>query len=500
MLIRPNLKDIKVILYYLGRIIVGLGVFFILPIFVGIIFKETAPLYDFLLSSGLCFILGLILIWIFRIKEETVTWMHGMLIVSLSWLVAMFLGAIPLFLSGHYQGYLDSCFEAMSGLATTGLTLTKDLDHLSFTHNFFRHLLMFMGGQGIVLVFLSFLIKTQMGVFKIYVGEARDEIILPNVVSTARFIWIVSITYLILGTLILALVGIKEGLSIPQAIFNGLCIFMAGFDTGGFSPYSQNILYYHSFLYELITIVIMVLGTINFKLHYSLWSGNRKEIVKNIEIISFFTTVMITFSIVILGIVQKPFSQNFLLYFRQGFYQLFSAHSGTGFSNLYSLQIKRWSNLAILGLIVAMGLGGGVCSTTGGIKALRIGIIFKAIVQDIKRILLPESTVLVEKFHHIKEIILEDKHVRSCMIITFCYLFLYFLGALIAVGLGYPFLDALFESVSASANVGLSLGITQLGMPSILKVTYILQMWIGRLEFIAIFTLIGFLVSIFKGK
>jgi len=85
-------------------------------------------------------------------------------------------------------------------------------------------------------------------------------------------------------------------------------------------------------------------------------------------------------------------------------------------------------------------------------------------------------------------------------LITLCYIILYFFGALVAVGLGYPFLEALFESVSASANVGLSLGITQVGMPAILKITYILQMWIGRLEFMSIFTLLGFLVSSIKGK
>jgi len=500
MFIKPVTKDIKLILHYLGRIIVGVGFFTFLPVLVAVLFKEPEPLCDFLFTSGICFILGFILIRLFRIEKE-MGWMHGMLVVCLGWLTAMFLGALPLYLSRHYASYLDSCFEAMSGLATTGLTLVLDLDHLSFTHNFFRHLLMFMGGQGIVIVAISFLIRGYSGAFKMYVGEAREERILPSVISTARFIWLVSFVYLVLGAGILSIIGICEGMKPPLAIFNGLCIFMAGFDTGGFSPYSQNISYYHSFLFEFITLIIMILGAINFKLHYCLWSGNRKEIMKNIELITFVFSSALIFIIVLLGLTQKRGLYPGLLgYFREGFYHLLSAHTGTGFSTLDSSQLNRWPTLAILGLILAMGLGGSSCSTTGGIKVLRIGIIFKTLVEDIKKILLPESSIVVEKFHHIKELILEDKQIRSSLLITICYILLYLGGTLVAVGLGYPFLEALFESTSASANVGLSLGITQVGMPAILKITYILQMWIGRLEFMSIFTLLGFLVAMIKGK
>ncbi|MCM8783125.1 MAG: TrkH family potassium uptake protein, partial [Candidatus Omnitrophica bacterium] len=175
--------------------------------------------------------------------------------------------------------------------------------------------------------------------------------------------------------------------------------------------------------------------------------------------------------------------------------------TGTGFSNLYSAQlIREWPTLAILGLVIAMGSGGSSCSTTGAIKSLRIGVIFKVLSQEIKKILLPESSVVVERFHHIRDVVLEEKQIRSVFLITLCYIFLYMSGALIGVACGYPFLEAIFESVSASANVGLSLGITQPTMPAVLKITYILQMWIGRLEFLSIFTLVGFLWAAIKGR
>ena len=131
---------------------------------------------------------------------------------------------------------------------------------------------------------------------------------------------------------------------------------------------------------------------------------------------------------------------------------------------------------------------------------LRIGIIFKALKEDLKAMVLPEGAMIFEKFHHIKDIFLEDKQVRSALIITLAYLTLYGLGTLVGTFYGYRFLDALFESTSAAANVGLSCGITNPSMPAGLKITYIIQMWAGRLEFMSVFALFGFIVAAIKGK
>jgi trk system potassium uptake protein TrkH len=147
-----------------------------------------------------------------------------------------------------------------------------------------------------------------------------------------------------------------------------------------------------------------------------------------------------------------------------------------------------------------MALGGAVCSTTGAIKMLRIGVIFKALVEDIKRIILPDRAAVVQKFHHIKEIFLEDKQARSALLITLAYIVLYLTGAIVGMFFGYPFINSLFESTSAAANVGLSCGVTSVDMPPLLKFTYIFQMWAGRLEFMSVFTLIGFVIAAIKGK
>ncbi len=274
MITKPTPKDIKIILFNLGKITVALGLFMIIPIITALIFKEWDPMCDFLIGMIVSFIIGLSLITFFKIDED-IRLLHGMVIAAVSWLVAMMLGAIPLYLSGHFTCLLDACFDSMSGFATTGLILIQDIDHLSNSHNMWRHLIMFIGGQGIVVVALAFLMSGASGAFRMYTGEARDEKILPNVVQTARFIWFVSIIYLILGTLALTAVAIFEGITPIKSILHGMWIFMAAFDTGGFAPQSQNILYYHSLPFEMVTIFIMLMGALNF--NFTMPCGQETE-------------------------------------------------------------------------------------------------------------------------------------------------------------------------------------------------------------------------------
>ena len=190
----------------------------------------------------------------------------------------------------------------MSGFATTGLTLVQDLDHLSHAHNMWRHLMMYIGGQGIMIVALTLLVRGVGSALPIYIGEAREEKVLPNVVHTARFIWLVSLVYLLMGTLALSFSAISCGMPNLKALLHGLWVTMAAWDTGGFSPQSQSILYYHNFSFELITISLMLLGSLNFSLHYALWAGKRKEIFRNIETVSFFISVALLFSLSAFGL------------------------------------------------------------------------------------------------------------------------------------------------------------------------------------------------------
>jgi trk system potassium uptake protein TrkH len=276
---------------------------------------------------------------------------------------------------------------------------------------------------------------------------------------------------------------------------------MAAFDTGGFTPQSQNMLFYHNFAFELISVSIMILGAINFALHYVLWTGNRREAYRNIEIITLFMSVVVTLSITAWGVGIRAIYEGAVPFFGKVFYQLISGHTGTGYSTIYARQfVNEWGQLGMLGVTLAMAVGGSVCSTTGAIKVLRFGIIYKALRQDIKKLLIPDTAVLMQKFHHIKDVMLEDKHVRASALILISYVALYLFGTIVTMLYGYSLSEAAFESVSAAANVGLSCGITSPSMPAMLKITYIFQMWAGRLEFIAVLALGGMVLATLKGK
>jgi len=499
-ILKPQLQDIRIIGQYSGRMILGLGMVMLIPLLVALGFGEGAAALDFVIGTSFCLIAGLVLTLSCFTRKE-LTWRHGMVVVSLSWLLAMFFGAVPLYLSRHWAGFLDACFDAMSGFATTGLTLVQDLDHLSNAHNMWRHLMMYIGGQGIMIVALTFLIRGAGSALPIYVGEAREEKVLPNVVQTARFIWLVSLVYLLLGTLALSISAMSCGMPLIKSILHGLWVAMAAWDTGGFAPQSQNILYYHNFTFELITIALMLLGSLNFSLHYTVWAGKRREIFRNIETVSFFISVVILFSLVGFGLAGSGTYPGVFSLFHKGFYQVISAHTGTGYMTIHPRQfVRNWSTLSLLGVTFCMAIGAGACSTAGGIKILRIGIIFRALLQDIKRTMLPRSAVVLDKMHHIKDVVLSERLIRQAALITLTYISLYLLGTLVGVSLGYPLRLALFESVSAGANVGLSCGITTPSMPIALKLTYMFQMWAGRLEFVSVFALLGTVFAFVRGK
>lgn len=500
MILRPDREDYKIIGYYLGKIIIGLGLCELFPFFVAVLFREWKPALDFLFGVSVTFFIGYACVAVCSTKKDLAT-VHAMVVASLSWVAAMLVSAIPLHLSGHYRSFLDSCFEMMSGYATTGLTLVNDLDHMAYAYNFWRHETMFIGGQGIVVIALTFLFKGTAGAFTMYVGEARDEKILPNIIATSRFIWLVSITYLVIGSAALAFAGVRCGLAPAKAAFDSVCIFFAAWDTGGFTPQSQNVLFYHSFVFEVVTVAIMLLGSINFALHYAVWTGNRREIYRNIEPRTLVLTIIATLSITSWGVIWESVFPDRMAFFQKTFYQLISGHTGTGYQTVYPRQfVNEWGPMAMLGVTLAMAIGGSICSTTGAIKVLRIGVIYKALRQDIKQLVMPQTAVMIQKMHHIKDLILEDRHVRNASLILLSYVNLYLFGTIAGMFFGYSLSEALFESVSAAANVGLSCGITLPSMPDILKIVYIFQMWAGRLEFISIFVMGGVLIAALKGR
>ncbi|HEX3047363.1 MAG TPA: TrkH family potassium uptake protein [Bacillota bacterium] len=500
MFIKPRIHDFQLICYFTGKIIIGIGLLMLVPMATAALFGEWPVVFDFIIGLGLALTLGYLMSYIGETDHQP-TWIHGMVTAAFSWLVAMAVAAVPYVLSGHYLSFLDAMFDVMSGFTTTGMILIQNLDHVSNGINMWRHLLTFVGGQGMIVMALTFLVKDAAGGYKLYVGEGKDERLLPSVFNTAKMIWKISLIYFVIGSIALGVAGVIIGLPTVNALLHGMWVYMAAWSTGGFAPMSQNILYYHSFLYENITLIIFVIGSFNFALHYAAWTGNRQEVFKNIETKSFAITVTILTLIGCYGLMKLKVYPEAVALFRKGFYQIISGHTTTGFMTIYTRQfIREWGEVALLAVTIAMLFGGSACSTAGGFKGLRIGIIFRSLIQEMRRMLKPESVVFVQRFHHIGDQILEDKQVRSAALIVIMYVFIFALATMVGVLYGYPILEAVFESASVTGNVGLSIGVTAAGMPDILKITYIFNMWAGRLEFMAILAMIGFIIAAVKRK
>ena len=140
-------------------------------------------------------------------------------------------------------------------------------------------------------------------------------------------------------------------------------------------------------------------------------------------------------------------------------------------------------------------IGGSACSTAGGFKGLRVGIVFKGIMRDIKKLIRCERSMKVDKFHYMKDIVLEDSVIRSSALIIMCYIALFTIGTVLGTFCGYSMADSAFEAASATGNVGLTIGVTTPAMPAVLKIYYIIAMYLGRLEFLSVFALIGLVIA-----
>jgi len=485
-------------MYYGGYVVAATGVLQLVPVITGVIFGEWSAVLDFAIGMALTMTVGFALI--LAGTRGRLNWAVGMGAVAVSWFVAMLGSAVPYYLSGHYLSYLDACFDVMSGFTTTGLVLLQDLDHVSNAINMWRHLLTFVGGQGMVVMALTLLTRSNPGSAMLYIGEAKDERLLPNVLQTARAIWVISLAFLGAGTLTLWILGMLAGLSPVTAFLEGLWVYMAAWSTGGFAPHTQNILYYHNASYEIATLVFCIIGSFNFGIHYAAWSGRLRELYKNIEIQAFSFTMISLTALASLAF-GKTLYVNVVDLFRRGVYHVVSAHTTTGFMTVYPAEVSGFWPLPVgTVLIIAMLLGGSATSTAGGIKAFRVGIVFKSLVLEVRRLLAPQGAIIVEKYHYHRERTLEERTARLALIVAVLYLATFGVLTLANHLAGYRLDMAAFEAASVSGNVGLSSGLTSASMPWYLKVFFIIGMWAGRMEFMTLLVTVGLVLSLVRGR
>ncbi len=501
-ILRPGADDLRLIGFYLGRVLLGLGLVMLVPTGVAVAAGEWNSASAFVVGASLCVIIGAASDAKLATRRS-LTWAHGMVITALAWVIGAIFAGIPMYLSGRFDSPLDALFEGMSALTTTGMSVIHDLDHTPLSEDLYRHLLQFVGGQGIVIVVLSLFAAGGARIASLYTSEAREERILPNFIRAARFILLVAGTFLVLGTAALFVALLVAGFEPGRAFYHAINLFFASFDTGGFSVMQSSMMYYHSLSVEIVVMVLMIAGTISFGLHFALWRGNPRELLRHLESRTLAATSLVFLVVLCFGLLYAGTYSDLESMFRKGLFTLVSAVTSTGHQvNVGDTYLTDWGVMAPAAIVGAMAIGGMASSTAGGIKAMRVGLAIKTLFHDIRRILLPESAVQVTTYHAGgRRRILRDETSRAATTVLLLFIVTYLIGAMAALAYGeHDITQTLFEAVSVGSNIGISIGVVSPEMPNGLMGIYIVMMWLGRLEFVAVFALLGYLVSLARGR
>ena len=492
MISRLHFYDLRVIGHYLGMLVLVMSFSMVIPLVIALILNEPDAAAIFLKCIGITLVCGSCLSFC-RIKRGPMDWRQALLVTSLSWIVLSFFGTMPLWMSGHYASLMDAFFEGVSGLTASGFTMVIDIDHMAYSMITWRLLLHLMGGIGVLVIALALgLFGAGSSAATLYSAEGRDDHVMPEIKQTSRFIAKVSGVVIAAGSVACVVPMLIAGQEPMRAVFNAIWTTISAYATGGMQGSSMGVMLYHSWALEIITMLIMFFGVINFLLYGDLWRGIVKPFFKDIEIRTLVTwitvlVVLVTFASIMGGSTLSSLPA----LIRRTLYMVISAATNTGFATTYPGQILHcMGSGAAFVIVFAMIVGGSSSSTTGGIKAIRIGLVAKSIAHVVREAMSPDSVHARTYYYHRGRRVLSSDVASSAITIFLLYIISFAVGTIVGITYGYDALPAIFDSVSASANAGLSLGVVSAGMPKVLEAVYIIQMLLGRLEFIALFAAI----------
>lgn len=514
-----KVRMFQTILKQIGSLQIILGLLMILPLAVSLIYGEYYSALGFLLSGLIILLIGFSLYRGFFNSPEPKN-KHALIIAASGWLFIALMGALPFIIIAYitpesvmesmvpagadytssilfFKDPLNAIFESMSALTTTGYTMAVREPSIGKGLLFYRSWANWIGGAGFIVLSLAILKQAPgLGAVMLYGSEASGEKLKPNVVGTARAIWktylgltIFLILYLIIGTYL-----ILPDYKFSENVFDSFCHAMSGIATGGFSTLDNSIADYHSQAIEILYLLPMFLGAISLPFFFKVIAFKKINLLwKDIQtraiiIACIFGSIGLSLLLLDSGYTVTPF--------REGVFQFISALSTTGWQ---TSNIGAWDDVSVVFIVcAAMIIGGAAGSTVGGIKVIRSLLILKGIRWQVNKVFIPNNGIY-SVFFNGRKLLPDEMNRELAKATTFSFLFLvlilistmitsYFMAD------GYTLADAFFESVSAQSTVGLSTGITDPSMSPVIKITYIIQMWVGRLEIIPVLVLFRALI------
>lgn len=464
----------KAILSYTGLISLVSGLLILSPLTLLLVFPRELNLTWAFLGPGLTLVILGWLQWIvFKPKAAAaLTLQEGAVIVILAWLLADVFGALPFMLVSGLN-FTQAIFEATSGWTTTGLSVL-DVEQAPVLLLFYRSVIQLAGGAGLAIITLSTLAgPVGPGLTS---AEGRAEQLLPQVRRSVKLVLAIYTGYVVAGWLALYLAGMSW--------FDALNHAFAALSTGGFSTRTASIGYWDSPIIEAVTIVLMLLGMLNFLTAYTLFQRKFKAVLNNGEMHLSAVLIPVSTAVLLLG-VTVGFYPALTKAVRVAIFETVAALSTTGFA---TVDYGDWPRLGWLVLIMLMLIGGGTGSTSGGIKQYRIYALYRGLVWEVRRMLLPSRAVIrPDIWQGERRQFLTDSHLRQIGLFVFLYLVVFWIGTGIIAAHGYSLSESLFEFSSTLSTVGLSVGVTSANAPAGVLWVEIAGMLLGRLEFFTIF-------------
>jgi trk system potassium uptake protein len=465
----------------LTALIIGIVAALLLaPMSFGIYDGQPRTVVAYAAAMALAVALAVILRGLGRNAPDEIHRKDALGVVALTWLGLGFIGGIPFVLEGSIPHPASALFEAVSGFTTTGASVVSDIDGLTRATNLWRCLMHWIGGMGIVVLFVAVFPQLGVGAKHLFRSEVPGPItegLRPKIKQTAMALWWVYASLTLLAGVLLVLAGMP--------IFDAVCHAMSVLATGGFSSRSASLGAYDNPVIHWIIIVFMLVGGINFGLYYGLLRGRWRGFVRNYElrfylIVNLSVVGLLTASI--LSTHEGPLDA-----VRHAAFQTLAVSTTTGFA---TEDFDVYPDVARFALFLCMFMGGCAGSTSAGLKASRVYIMAKMVVMELTSLLRPHEVATVRAGRSS----ISSEVARSVTTFFAVYMLLFAVVSFCLIALGLDFVTGMSATIACLSGVGPGLG--NVGpaqnyalVPAAGKVLLSLCMIAGRLEIFALFAI-----------